>query len=34
MSTVFSHIVLKRLSQEYENVATEAFAFIVNSSKG
>lgn len=34
MTSVFSHIVLKRLSQEYENVATEALAYIVNSSKG
>ncbi len=34
MSTVFSYIVQKRLSQEYENVATEALAFIVNSSEG
>ena len=29
MSTVFSHIVQKRLSQEYENVATDALGFIV-----
>ena len=28
MSTVFSHIVQKRLSQEYENIATEALAYI------
>lgn len=33
MSTVFSHIIQKRLSQEYENVATEALAFIVRSSE-
>ncbi len=33
MSTVFSHIVQKRLSQENENIATEALAFIVNSSE-
>jgi hypothetical protein len=33
MSTVFSHIVQKRLSQEYENVATEALAFILDSSE-
>lgn len=32
MGTVFSHIVQKRLSQENENVATEALAFIVDSS--
>jgi hypothetical protein len=30
--TVFSHIVQKRLSQENENVATEALAFILQSS--
>lgn len=29
MSTVFSHIVQRRLSQENENVATEALAFIL-----
>ena len=33
MKTVFSHIVQKRLSQENENVATEALAFIVQSSE-
>jgi hypothetical protein len=33
MNTVFSHIVQKRLSQEYENVATEALAFILHSSE-
>ena len=33
MQTVFSHIVRKRLSQESENVATEALAFIVESSE-
>lgn len=33
MSTVFSHIVRKRLSQEAEDVATEALAFIVESSE-
>src|SRR5687767_5081415 len=32
MNTVFSHIVQRRLSQENENVATEALAFIVESS--
>jgi hypothetical protein len=32
MKTVFSHIVQSRLSQENENVATEALAFIVESS--
>lgn len=31
MQTVFSHIVQKRLSQENENVATEALAFILRS---
>jgi replication-associated recombination protein RarA len=34
MKTVFSHIVQKRLSQENENVATEALAYMVNSSEG
>src|ERR1017187_4981527 len=34
MSTVFSHIVLRRLSKEYENVATEALAFILDVSEG
>lgn len=29
MSTVFSHIVQKHLSQEYENVATDALAFLL-----
>ncbi len=33
MSTVFSFIVQKRLSQENENVATEALAFILDSSE-
>ena len=33
MRTVFSHIVTKRLSQENENVATEALAFILQSSE-
>ncbi len=33
MKTVFSHIVQKRLSQENENVATEALAFILDSSE-
>ena len=33
MQSVFSHIVKKRLSQENENVATEALAFILQSSK-
>jgi hypothetical protein len=33
MSTVFSYIVQKRLFKENENVATEALAFIVNSSE-
>lgn len=32
MQTVFSHIVQMRLSQEYENIATEALAFILDSS--
>jgi hypothetical protein len=32
-STVFSHIVQKRLSEEYENIATEALAFILHSSE-
>lgn len=31
MQTVFSHIVQKRLSQENENVATEALAFVLRS---
>ena len=31
--TVFSHIVQKRLSQESENIATEALAFILQSSE-
>jgi hypothetical protein len=30
MSTVFSHIVQKHLSQSYENVATDALAFILS----
>jgi hypothetical protein len=33
MSTVFSYIVQKRLSQENENVATEALAFILDTSE-
>src|SRR5208337_387789 len=33
MSTVFSHIVQKRLSRENENVATEALAYILDYSK-
>lgn len=33
METVLSHIVRKRFSAEYENVATEALAFIVQSSE-
>jgi hypothetical protein len=33
MNTVFSYIVQKRLSQENENVATEALAFILESSE-
>lgn len=33
MNTVFSYIVQKRLSQENENIATEALAFIVDSSE-
>ncbi|MEO7297055.1 MAG: hypothetical protein ABI042_00610 [Verrucomicrobiota bacterium] len=33
MSTVLSHIVQKRFSQEYENIATDALAFIVNSNE-
>ena len=32
MNTVFSHIIKKRLSQQYENVATESLAFILHSS--
>jgi len=31
MQTVFSHIIQKRLSQENENVATEALAFVLRS---
>jgi len=33
MQTVFSHIVQKRFSQVYEDVATDALAFILNSSE-
>jgi len=33
MSTVFSHIIEKRLSAEKENVATEALAYILESSE-
>ena len=29
MQTVLSHIVETRLSQEYENVATDALAFVL-----
>jgi hypothetical protein len=32
VNTLFSHIVQKRLSQEYENIATEGLAFILHSS--
>lgn len=34
MSTVFSHIVQKHLSQNYENVSTDALSFILSSSDG
>jgi hypothetical protein len=34
MQTVFSHIIRKRLSPEYENVATDALSYILNSSEG
>ncbi len=34
MQTVFSHIIRKRLSPEYENVATDALLYILNSSEG
>lgn len=34
MSTVFSHIVQKHLSQSYENVSTDALSFILSSSDG
>jgi hypothetical protein len=33
MSTVFSYIVQKRFSQENENIATDALAFVVQSSE-
>ena len=33
MKTVFSHIVQKRLSHENENVATDALAYVVNTSR-
>lgn len=33
MQTVFSHIIQKRFSQENENIATDALAFILNSSE-
>ena len=33
MQTVFSHIVQKRFSQENEDVATDALAFILHSSE-
>ena len=33
MPTVFSHIISNRLSQEYENVATESLAFILQYSE-
>ncbi len=32
MNTVFSHIVQKSFSQQYENIATDALAFILDSS--
>ena len=32
MSTVFSHIIQKRFSQENENVATNALAYVLQSS--
>jgi hypothetical protein len=33
MNTLFSHIVQKRLSQEYENIATEGLDFVLHSSE-
>ncbi len=33
MPTVLSHIVQKQFSREYENVATEALAFILHSNE-
>ena len=33
MSTVFSHIIQKRFSHEYENVATDSLVYIINSSE-
>jgi len=33
MQTVFSYIIRKQFSSEYENVATEALAYILNSSE-
>lgn len=33
MNTVFSYVVQKRFSQEYENIATEALTFILQSSE-
>ena len=33
MNTIFSHIVQKHFSQEYENIATDALAFILDSSE-
>jgi hypothetical protein len=33
MNTVFSHIVQKRLPDKYENIATEALAFILHSNE-
>lgn len=33
MTTVFSHIVQRRLSQEHENVATDALSFILSQSE-
>lgn len=33
MQTVFSHVIRKRYSQEYENIATDALAYILESSE-
>ena len=33
MNTVFSHIIQKSFSNQYENIATDALAFILNSSE-
>lgn len=30
MQTVFSHIIQKRYSQSYEDIATDALAYILN----